>query len=187
MAAHTFTLIPQLGAGRGRLVRVGNTVLYTAGDAAAATALIGWCRLVGDRPAADVMAELERLAGTSRDYGAFCAIVIADDLAWEVRPQVDLGPSDGVARRCRPDLVLVPVGRQTRRIAVFTDGFEHHAQPTETRARIEDDIAKRRSILAASDALPPNERHWVWSFTWTDIATALGDGNTAVDPLLRDV
>lgn len=87
----------------------------------------------------------------------------------------------------RPDFVLVPVGRQTRRIAVFTDGFEHHAQPTETRARIEDDIAKRRSILAASDALPPNERHWVWSFTWTDIATALGDGNTAVDPLLRDV
>ena len=56
-----FTLIPQLGAGRGRLVRVGATVLYSAGDAAAATALIGWCRLVGDRPASEVMTELSRL------------------------------------------------------------------------------------------------------------------------------
>jgi FHA domain len=73
-----FTLIPQLGAGRGRLVRVGNTVLYAAGDAAAATALIGWCRLVGDRPASEVMAELSRLSAGAASLGPFCAVVIGD-------------------------------------------------------------------------------------------------------------
>ena len=114
-------------------------------------------------------------------------IVIADDLAWEIRPQVDLGPAEGVARRCRPDFVLVPVGRATRRIAIFTDGFEFHAQPNLERARIEDDIAKRLAILGVSDTMPPGERHWVWSLTWTDIAAALADGGLGVDALLGDV
>ncbi len=114
-------------------------------------------------------------------------ISVADDLAWEVRPQVDLGPAEGVARRCRPDFVLVPVGRATRRIAVFVDGFEFHAQPTRKRARIEDDIAKRLAILGVSEMFPPTERHWVWSLTWTDIAVAIGDGGGAVDALLGNV
>jgi DEAD/DEAH box helicase domain-containing protein len=114
-------------------------------------------------------------------------IVIADDLAWEVRPQVDLGPAEGISRRCRPDFVLVPVGRATRRIAVFTDGFEFHAQPTLKRARIEDDIAKRLAILNVSDSLAPSERHWVWSLTWTDVAAALGDGGVGVDAMLGNV
>ena len=114
-------------------------------------------------------------------------IVVADDLAWEIRPQVDLGPSDGVARRSRPDFVLLPVGRTTRKIAVFVDGFEFHAQPTRKRARIEDDIVKRQAILAVSDSYSPGERHWVWSLTWTDIAAALGDGSVGVDPLLGSV
>jgi hypothetical protein len=74
----SFTLIPQLGAGRGRLVRVGSTVLYSAGDAAAATALIGWCRLVGDRPASEAMSELARLSAGAASLGAFCAVVIGD-------------------------------------------------------------------------------------------------------------
>ncbi len=114
-------------------------------------------------------------------------IVIADDLAWEVRPQVDLGPAEGVTRRCRPDFVLVPVGRATRRIAIFVDGLEFHAQPNEKRGRIEDDIAKRLAILNASESVAPTERHWVWSLTWTDVAAALGDGGVGVDALLGNV
>ena len=74
----SFTLIPQQGAGRGRLVRVGNTIMYSAGDAAAASALIGWCRLVGDRPAAEVMAELGRLSAGASTLGPFVAVVIGD-------------------------------------------------------------------------------------------------------------
>ncbi|MCU1396141.1 MAG: hypothetical protein JWM34_4569, partial [Ilumatobacteraceae bacterium] len=74
----SFTLIPQLGGGRGRLVRVGSTVLYSAGDAAAATALIGWCRLVGDRPASEVMTELTRLSAGASTLGPFCAVVIGE-------------------------------------------------------------------------------------------------------------
>ena len=53
-------------------------MLYSAGDAAAASALIGWCRLVGDRPAGDVMDELSRLATGSASLGPFCAVVIGD-------------------------------------------------------------------------------------------------------------
>ncbi len=75
----SFTLIPQLGAGRGRLVRVGNTVLYSAGDAAAATALIGWCRLVGVRPASGVMSELTRLSAGASALGPFCAVVVGEN------------------------------------------------------------------------------------------------------------
>jgi len=69
------TLIPQLGSGRGRLVRVGTTVLYSAGDDAAASALIGWCRLAG--PTADVMGELTRLS-SGGSLGPFCAVAIGD-------------------------------------------------------------------------------------------------------------
>ncbi|MEZ4383401.1 MAG: DEAD/DEAH box helicase [Nannocystaceae bacterium] len=116
-------------------------------------------------------------------------IVVNDSLAWEIRPQVDLGPSQGVARRCRPDFVLIPVGRETRRIAVFTDGFGYHAQPDKARSRIQDDIAKRASILDPSESTAPGECHWVWSLTWTDVQTALGEGKKegGVRGLLADV
>ncbi len=115
-------------------------------------------------------------------------IVIDDSLAWEIRPQVDLGPSQGVARRCRPDFVFIPVGRETRRIAIFTDGFGFHAEPDKAQARIEDDIAKRTSILNASESTPPSEHHWVWSLTWTDVQTGLGEGDKGgVRGLLADV
>ena len=73
-----FTLIPQQGAGRGRLVRMGNTIVYSAGDAAAASTLVGWCRLVGDRPTSEVMGELARLASGGAALGPFCAILIGD-------------------------------------------------------------------------------------------------------------
>jgi DEAD/DEAH box helicase domain-containing protein len=115
-------------------------------------------------------------------------IVVADDLAWEIRPQVALGPGDGVAHRTRPDFLLVPVGRRTRRIAIYTDGFEFHAQPAHQRARLADDLTKRRAILATSDSAPPHERFWVWSLTWTDISAALSDsGAAALDPLLAPI
>ncbi|HEY4331760.1 MAG TPA: hypothetical protein VGM78_04300, partial [Ilumatobacteraceae bacterium] len=74
----TFTLIPQQGGGRGRLVRIANTIVYSAGDVAAASALVGWCRLVGDRPAHEVMAELTRLASGGSSLGPFCAILVGE-------------------------------------------------------------------------------------------------------------
>ncbi|HRE01919.1 MAG TPA: hypothetical protein PLV68_11515, partial [Ilumatobacteraceae bacterium] len=63
-----FTLIPQLGAGRGRLIRTGATVLYSAGDAAAASALIGWCRVAAT--SSDVMGDLFRLAASANHPAA---------------------------------------------------------------------------------------------------------------------
>ena len=49
-------------------------------------------------------------------------ITVNEGLAWDVRPQVNIGYDQGVTAPCKPDFVLVPVGRETRNIAVFTDG-----------------------------------------------------------------
>jgi DEAD/DEAH box helicase domain-containing protein len=99
---------------------------------------------------------------------------INETLSWELRPQVTLRRSEGLAQECRPDFVFVPIGRGvTRKVAVFTDGFSYHAQPDLTLARIHDDILKRAAILGVSDAIAPEDRHWVFSLTYNDVQAAL--------------
>ncbi|PRP90631.1 putative ATP-dependent helicase Lhr [Enhygromyxa salina] len=113
-------------------------------------------------------------------------ITVSEELAWDVRPQVNVGPREGVSVASKPDFVLVPVGRETRRVAVFTDGFAYHVQPDAAVSRVEDDICKRRALLNTSDGLAPSERYWVWSLTWADIKTAL-EGGEGVESLLAEV
>ena len=86
---------------------------------------------------------------------------IGDQRYW-IEPQVDLGPSEGVAVACRPDFVIRPVqSRSTRRpIAVFCDGWAYH----QTSAQVD---ALKRSALVASG------RYWVWSVTWDDVQAAI--------------
>lgn len=92
---------------------------------------------------------------------------------WWVRPQVDLGPSDGVQFACRPDFLLVPVRKaeQRRSIAVFADGWAFHKHCLREDAR-------KRSALVASG------RHWVWSVTWEDVQQVF-DGNLDTDHVLN--
>lgn len=78
MNADQLVLVPVHGSGRGRLVRTGRTVLLTASDSPAAAALVGWARLVGGRPATEVLDELTRLAGDGDAFGPFCALVVED-------------------------------------------------------------------------------------------------------------
>lgn len=96
---------------------------------------------------------------------------------WEMRMQVDLGPAQGVTHACRPDFVLTPIGRNTESIAVFTDGFNYHAQPQKSVSRIADDIRKRCGILDslahANKSRRRAERYRIWSLTWTDVAHVL--------------
>lgn len=86
-----------------------------------------------------------------------------------VEPQVDLGPSEGVAVASRPDFLILPAqSRSPRRpIAIFCDGWAYH------RAVVQAD-AQKRSTLAAS------RRYWVWSVTHDDVKAALG-GDPSTD------
>ena len=80
------------------------------------------------------------------------------ECTWEIEPQVDLGPADGVAVRCRPDFVFWPVrttGDQ-KPVAVFTDGFTYHKD------RVADDSLKRMAILRSG-------KYRVWSLSYNDV------------------
>ena len=82
------------------------------------------------------------------------------DVLWEIHQQVDLGHSEGVMIKCRPDFVLVPVrtndGVERLPIAVFTDGWVFH------RDRITDDFAKRMAVIRSG-------RYVVWSLDYHDV------------------
>jgi len=86
-----------------------------------------------------------------------------------LRPQVDVGPKEGVAVPSRPDFVLETRvdarGERVERrpIAIFCDGFAFHAQLQDGSSRLIDDVRKRSAILQS-------ERYRVWSITWEDLA-----------------
>jgi DEAD/DEAH box helicase domain-containing protein len=88
---------------------------------------------------------------------------------WWIKPQVHLGPGDGVKSHCRPDFLFIPAkpGSARRAIAVFADGWTHHQNSLR-------DDARKRSALVASG------RYWVWSVTWEDVQRAL-DGDIGID------
>lgn len=86
-----------------------------------------------------------------------------------MRPQVDLGPEQGVALASRPDFLLTPVRSSSARrsFAVFADGWAYH------RERLREDARKRSALVASG-------RYWVWSVTWEDVEAAL-QGELASD------
>lgn len=83
---------------------------------------------------------------------------------WEIEPQVELGPADGVSVQCKPDFVFWPValGQNDERkpIAVFTDGFEFHKK------KAADDTLKREAICRSA-------RFHVWSLSYKDVESAI--------------
>ncbi len=106
----THVVIPHHGAGTGRLVRQGRTVLFTTGDGPATAALVGWCRFVGDRTAAEVLADLGRAVDAGPSVGPFVLLVLDDDaveiavagglpLAVRTGGAVEVITGDGLVRR----------------------------------------------------------------------------------------
>ncbi len=80
------------------------------------------------------------------------------ECTWDIEPQVDLGPSEGVPVKCKPDFVLWPVrttGAQ-KPVAVFTDGFTFHKD------NVAKDFLKRMAILQSG-------RYRVWSLSYNDV------------------
>lgn len=102
-----------------------------------------------------------------------------NERVWELRPQPDLGPTQGVALPCRPDflLTLLSTDIKTRPVAVFCDGFAYHAQPEQPVSRLGDDIEKRRAILESG-------RYRVWSMNWNDVGEFGDEGEGLFRSLL---
>lgn len=77
---------------------------------------------------------------------------------WEIEPQVNLGPAQGVTIASKADFLLHPVGRDkaSKPIAVFTDGYLYH------RHRVGIDMAQRMAITRSGN-------FHVWSLSWKDV------------------
>ena len=80
-----------------------------------------------------------------------------------IEPQVELGPAQGVAVPSRADFVFYPERpeRGELPIAVFTDGYEYHADP-DSSLRVGTDTAQRIALMRSG-------RYRVWSLTWDDV------------------
>ncbi len=84
-------------------------------------------------------------------------ILKVNDYLWEIEPQVNLGPSDGVSVKCKPDFIIRPLfGTNKKSVAVFTDGFSFHKDITA------DDTAKREAIRRSGNYV-------VWSLSYKDV------------------
>lgn len=95
-------------------------------------------------------------------------------LYYTIRPQVELGPEQGVEFTTRPDFLMTLVAIESgndipgnalwvdhcKKIAIYLDGYTYHA--TEENLRVYDDIKKRIAIAASDEYIS-------WTLTWNDL------------------
>jgi DEAD/DEAH box helicase domain-containing protein len=93
------------------------------------------------------------------------------NFAYHIRPQVDLGPKEGIEYHTRTDFLItctfaeingnrVEDLLQIPKIAIYLDGFQYHA--SEENNRFVNDFEKR-------NAINKNRDYKTWSLTWDDI------------------
>lgn len=75
---------------------------------------------------------------------------------WKLVPQVLLTYHENVIKTCKPDFVLYPENCNHKKVAIFTDGYQHHANI------VDDDSLKRNAIIFSNDFR-------VFSFGYKDI------------------
>lgn len=84
-------------------------------------------------------------------------VLKVNNSAWEIEPQVTLGPTQGVSVQCKPDFIIRPIGRSDKLpVAIFTDGFIYHKD------KVADDTLKREAIRRSG-------RYRVWALSWRDV------------------
>jgi len=94
------------------------------------------------------------------------------DHRYDIEPQVEVGPSDGVLRSCSIDFLIHPIEANLRPIAVFLDGLQYH------RNRIGRDCVQRRALRASGE-------YYVWSLTWRDVVES-GNGHPGARNYLNE-
>ncbi len=82
-------------------------------------------------------------------------------VAWKVIPQEKVTEADGALMHTEIDTLFkfARRGDEHRRLAVFTDGFQFHAD------RIGKDLYQRMGLVRTGD-------YWTWSLTWHDVEHA---------------
>jgi DEAD/DEAH box helicase domain-containing protein len=103
------------------------------------------------------------------------------ELSYLIEPQVPLGLEHGVRVPSRADFVVRPerVTADALPIAVFTDGFEFHADPGSGNQRLGVDTAQRLAIVRSG-------RYRVWSLTWDDVEGGLRADVEPVEQIVAD-
>jgi len=86
---------------------------------------------------------------------------------YNIEPQVELGEADGVMVPSRADFLISSM-RQTQSklppIAIFTDGFQFHADINNDKYRFDKDLAQRMAIVKSKKFL-------CWSLSYQDVMT----------------
>lgn len=91
------------------------------------------------------------------------------DAAYKIRPQIILGPKDGIEFSTRTDFMIIctkfkfkekEYKSEISRIALYLDGFQYHASSEHN--VFERDVAIRKAITA-------NSWYKVWTLTWEDL------------------
>lgn len=103
--------------------------------------------------------------------------------AYTIEPQVHLGHEQGVAIDSKPDFLISPLHRASnapKPIALFTDGFQFHADlQSPNTYRLPDDLAKRMAIARSG-------RYRVWSLTYHDVVETPEQPNDFPRILFKD-
>jgi DEAD/DEAH box helicase domain-containing protein len=107
--------------------------------------------------------------------GWYCKV---NDYGYYIEPQVELSTSDGVPITTRPDFVFYPERQRLGLpIAVYLDGFAHHAHTHDGTSRVGDDMAKRMGLVRSG-------HFHVWSLTWKDVESRFSGENGYFAPVL---
>lgn len=93
--------------------------------------------------------------------------IVVNGNSYQVEPQVEIGTADGVETPSRADFVIYPM-RQSKKnlipVAIFTDGFQFHADLANGNYRFHKDLAQRMALVKSG-------RFLCWSLSYQDVMT----------------
>ncbi len=107
-------------------------------------------------------------------------------LVYEIKPQVELGPSDGVLYTTVADFLITCITEKSQKgefisalskykqIAVYLDGYQYHA--SEENNRFIGDFEKRKALIESG-------KFYVWTLTWNDLELFENKNNNKYDVL----
>lgn len=94
-----------------------------------------------------------------------------NDRSYLIEPQVSVGEAEGVSAPSKVDFMIYPM-RQTKEkslpVAVFTDGFAYHADPSGENYRLPRDLEQRMALARSGKFL-------CWSVTYDDVMSKFDD------------
>ena len=97
-----------------------------------------------------------------------------NDISYLIEPQVSVGEAEGVSAPSKVDFMIYPM-RQTKvqslPVAVFTDGFSYHADPTGDNYRLPKDLEQRMALVRSG-------KYLCWSVSYDDVMSCFDDSIT---------